>query len=71
MVGWYNQLNELEFEQTLGDSEGQERPAICSPWGCKELDTAVTEQQHCMCTLHCSYLGICISYAGTIIELCP
>ena len=24
MVGWYHQLNEHEFEQTLGDSEGQE-----------------------------------------------
>ena len=22
MVGWYHQLNEHEFEQTLGDSEG-------------------------------------------------
>ena len=24
MVGWYHQLNEHEFEQTLGDSEGEE-----------------------------------------------
>ena len=24
MVGWHHQLNEYEFEQTLGDSEGQE-----------------------------------------------
>ena len=23
MVGWYHQLNGHEFEQTLGDSEGQ------------------------------------------------
>ena len=23
MVGWHHQLNEYEFEQTLGDSEGQ------------------------------------------------
>ena len=23
MVGWHHQLNEHEFEQTLGDSEGQ------------------------------------------------
>ena len=27
-----------EFEQTLGDSEGQEIPVCCSPWGHKELD---------------------------------
>ena len=28
-----------EFEQTLGDSEGQRGLACCSPRGCKELDT--------------------------------
>ena len=39
MVGWHHQLNEHEFEQTPGDSEGQGSLACCSPWGCKELDT--------------------------------
>ena len=39
MVGWHHQLNGLEFEQTLGDSEGQGSLACCSPWGSKELDT--------------------------------
>ena len=38
MVGWSHQLNGLEFEQTLGDSEGQGSLTCCSPWGCKELD---------------------------------
>ena len=38
MVGWYHQLNEYEFEQTSGDSEGQGNLVCCSPWGCKELD---------------------------------
>ena len=33
MVGWHHQLNEHEFEQTLGDSEGQGSLACCSPWG--------------------------------------
>ena len=28
-----------EFEQTLGDSEGQGSLACCSPWGHKESDT--------------------------------
>ena len=28
-----------EFQQTLGDSEGQGSLACCSPWGRKELDT--------------------------------
>ena len=31
MVGWHHRLNEHEFEQTLGDSEGQESLACCSP----------------------------------------
>ena len=42
MVGWHHQLNGHEFEQALGDSEGQGSLACCSPWGCKELD--MTEQ---------------------------
>ena len=29
---------DLRFEQTLGDSEGQESLVCYSPWGCKELD---------------------------------
>ena len=39
MVRWHHQLNGLEFEQTPEDSEGQESPVCCSPWGHKELDT--------------------------------
>ena len=40
MVGWHHRFNENEFEQTLGDSEGQGSLACCSPWACKELDMA-------------------------------
>ena len=43
MVAWHHQLNGHEFEQALGDGEGQGSLACYSPWGCKELDT--TEQQ--------------------------
>ena len=42
MVGWHHQLNGHEFEQTLGDSEGQGSLACCSPRDCKESD--MTEQ---------------------------
>ena len=42
MVGWHHQLNGHEFEQALGDGEGQGSLACCSPWDHKELDT--TEQ---------------------------
>ena len=38
MVEWYHRLNEHEFEQTLGDGEGQESLVCCSSWGCKEPD---------------------------------
>ena len=39
MVGWCHWLNGHEFEQTLGDSEGQGSLAGCSPWGRKKSDT--------------------------------
>ena len=42
MVGWHHQHNGHEYEQTLGDGEGQENLVCCSPWGCKESD--MTEQ---------------------------
>ena len=35
---WHHWLNGYEFEHTPGYSEGQERRACCSLWGCKELD---------------------------------
>ena len=42
MVGWHHRLNGHEFEQALGDGEGQGSLACCSPWGFKESDR--TEQ---------------------------
>ena len=39
MVGWHHWLNGHEFEQTPGDSEGQENLAFYSPCGHKESDT--------------------------------
>ena len=39
MAGWHHRLNRQEFEQTLGDGEGQGSLVCCSPWGCKESDT--------------------------------
>ena len=38
MVGGYRRLNGHEFEQALGDSEGQGSLVCCSPWGPKESD---------------------------------
>ena len=39
MVGWHHRLSGHEFEQTLGDSEGQGSLACC------KSDTTATEQQ--------------------------
>ena len=38
IVGWHHQLNGHEFEQALGDGEGQGSLVYCSPWGHKESD---------------------------------
>ena len=43
-VGWHHQLNEHEFEQTLGDSEGQEAWCATVHGIAKELD--MTEQPY-------------------------
>ena len=42
MVAWYHRFNGHEFEQTLGDTEGQGSLVCCSPWDHRESDT--TEQ---------------------------
>ena len=50
MVGWHHQLNGNEFEQTLGDSEGQGSLACCRPWGSKEPDMTerlIQDTAHC------------------------
>ena len=39
MMGWHHQHNVHEFEQTLGDSEGQGSLLCCSPWGHKDLSS--------------------------------
>ena len=39
MTRWHHLLNGHEFENTLGDSEGQGSLVCCTSWGCKESDT--------------------------------
>ena len=39
IVGWHDWLNGHEFEQAVGDIEGQGSPEFCSLWCCKESDT--------------------------------
>ena len=38
-AGWHRWLNGHEFEQTLGDREGQRSLVCCNPWGHKSSDT--------------------------------
>ena len=38
MVVWHHGLNGHEFEQALGDGDGQGSLACCSPRGWKESD---------------------------------
>ena len=47
MVGWHHQLKGHEFEQALGDGEGQGSLACCSPLGSQrvELELATKQQQ--------------------------
>ena len=62
MVGWHHRLNEHEFEQTPGESEGQGSLVCCRPWGHEELDTAERlNNNKCVCvhptfTVSCSSL---------------
>ena len=38
MIGRHYRLKGHEFEQALGDGEGQESLVCYSPWGCRESD---------------------------------
>ena len=44
MIRRYHQLNGQEFEQALGDGEGQGSLTCSSPWGCRVRHNSVTEQ---------------------------
>ena len=70
MVGWHRQLNGHEFEQALGDSEGQGRLACCSPRVCKELHNLVTEQQLVVRTrcFHCGGQGSIPGWGPEILQ---
>ena len=39
MVGWHHRLDGHEFEQALGDGDGQGSLVCCSPRNRKESDT--------------------------------
>ena len=43
MVGWHYRLNGHQFEQTLGNVEGQGSLVCYNPWGRKELDICLLQ----------------------------
>ena len=53
MVGWHHWLDGHEFEQALGDGDGQGSLACCSPWGHKE--SVMTGSTELNWTEHCRY----------------
>ena len=54
--GWIDHwLNGHEFEQILGDGEGQESLVCCSTWGHKVGHSLAVEQQQFSKRLHLNY----------------
>ena len=45
VVRGHHWIKEYNFEQTLGDSKGQESLVPCSPWGHRVEHDLVSEQQ--------------------------
>ena len=64
MVGWHHQLNGREFEQTLGDDEGQGTLVCCRPWGHKASHTA--EPLNSRPSLMAQRLRLCVPNAGDL-----
>ena len=60
MVGWHHQLNGHEFEQALGDGEGQGSLACYSPWGCRVGCNWATEQQQQRDYLRVTHYYYCV-----------
>ena len=56
MIGWHHWLNEHEFEQTWGDSEGQGSLPPCSSQGHRIRHGLVTEQQQLLMLAGFSYI---------------
>ena len=51
MVGWHHGVNGHEFEQALGDGDGQGSLVCCIPWGYKESDRTEQLNSNNLCSL--------------------
>ena len=66
MVGWHPWVNGQEFEQTLGNGEGQGNLACCSPWGHKQSNT--TEQLN---NNNNPTFRVCVCVCVLVAQSCP
>ena len=68
MFAWHHQLKGHEFEQILGDSEGQGSLACYSPWGCKQSDTTerLNNNKIYLAALGLSHMGSFVVHTWTL-----
>ena len=60
IVGWHHQLNEYEFEQTLGDNGGQRSLAGCSSWCHRVRHDNIQQQYSIVCMYHIFFIKWCV-----------
>ena len=51
MVGWLHGVSGHEFEQALGDGDGQGSLVCCIPWGYNESDRTERLNSNNLCSL--------------------
>ena len=68
IIGWHHRLNGHEFEQALGDGEGQGSLVCFSPWSLKESDMIERlNNNNFLCVCVCL---MCIQYTQYIHKQC-
>ena len=68
IIGWHHRLNGHEFEQALGDGEGQGSLVCFSPWSLKESDMIERlNNNNFLCVGVCL---MCIQYTQYIHKQC-
>ena len=63
---WHHWFNEHEFEQTLGDAEGQGSLAYCRPRGCKKSDMTLWLNNNFQTCKHVTYMELCFLFDRSI-----
>ena len=71
-VGWHHRLSGHEFEQTVGESEGQRSLLCCSPWACKDLDITgqLDKNSYCSCTTDLLLVHLPVLVLSSYAQIC-